>query len=386
MSTGVGVGHGNGEREVLLNPGPVNVSDRVRAALGRGDLCHREPEFAKLMTNVRRKLEALFAPPGGGGAGSSHAAVLIAGSGTSAVEAMVGSAVAPGRKLAVVTNGVYGERIADIARRHGTETVTVGSQGDLRAWTRIPSRQDVERALDDPLVETLACVHHETTTGLLNPIREWAAAAKERGKTVVLDSVSGLAGEELELDAWSIDAVAGTANKCIQGIPGSSFVLVKKATLERWKTYPQKTLYFDLGKNLDAQEKGYPAFTQPVQVLFAFEAALEELEEETVRGRVARMKRASALLREGFRELGLELLLPEAVRSNTITTLALPPGMSYPTLHDLLKARGFVIYAGQGGLEKTVFRVANMGALGEHDFRAFLAALTASLRPAGARA
>ncbi len=360
-------------REILLNPGPVNVSDRVRQALLRGDLCHREPEFSRLMGNVRRMIEALFAP------GGAHTAVLVAGSGTSAVEAMVSNSVAPGRKLAVVTNGVYGERIADMAKRHEIPLVTIPG-----TWTTIPSLSDVERALDDPAVETLAAVHHETTTGLLNPIRDWAKAAKKRGKTFVLDSVSGMAGEELDLE-WGVDAVACTANKCIQGLPGSSFVLVKKDVLARWKAYPQRTLYFDLGKSHEAQEKGYPAFTQPVQVLFAFEAALEELREETVAARIARMKKASRLLRAGFAKLGLELLLPEAVRSNTITTLALPGGVTYPALHDALKARGFVIYAGQGGLEKSVFRVANMGALGDADFESFLAALGESI-PVEARA
>jgi len=369
-------------REVLLNPGPVNVSDRVRQALQRGDLCHREPEFSRLMTNVRRKLEQLLAPPG------DHTAVLVAGSGTSAVEAMVSNAVSPGRKLAVVTNGVYGERIAEMARRHEIPLVTIGSSGSLAAWTAVPPAGEIERALDDPSVEVLAAVHHETTTGLLNPIRAWGELAKARGKSFIVDAVSSMAGEDLELGAWGIEAAACTANKCIQGLPGSSFVLVASAALARWKEHPQRTLYLDLGKNHEAQEKGFPAFTQPVQVLFAFEAALEELSEETVPGRIARMKRASRQLRDGFSELGLELLLPEAVRSNTITTLALPSGISYPALHDALKARGFVIYAGQGGLEKTVFRVANMGALGPHDFASFLTALAQSIKtnsPLGAR-
>lgn len=382
MSTGV-------RREVLLNPGPVNVSDRVRMALIRGDLCHREPEFAKLMTGVRRSLEELFAPRG------NHSAILVAGSGTSAVESMIASLAPPKKKLAVVTNGVYGERILEIARRHGFETVAIAPAAPLvtpppgvsPSWFGVPRAPDVERALADPEVGALAGVHHETTTGLLNPVAEWGALCKKHGKAFLLDSVSGMAGEELLLDEWGVTAVACTANKLIQGIPGSSFVLARKDHLAALRSRPAPgSLYLDLFKNLEAQEKGYPAFTQPVQVLFAFEAALEELREETVAARIARMKRASRQLRAGFQSLGLELLLPEAVRSNTITTLALPRGATYAALHDALKARGFVIYAGQGGLEKSVFRVANMGALGEADFAAFLAALGACLEPQGARA
>ncbi len=379
MSTGV-------RREILLNPGPVTVSDRVRSALVRGDLCHREPEFARLMSGVRRSLEELFAPA------RTHVAVLVAGSGTSAVEAMVANVAPRDRKLAVVTNGVYGERILDIATRHGLDVLPVVPEGApvgkvpagvSAAWLSMPSRAQMEKVLERKDVGALAAVHHETTTGLLNPIAEWGALAKKHGKRFVVDSVSGMAGEELDLAGWGIDAVAGTANKCIQGLPGSSFVLVRREAL----LGTTRTLYLDLVKNLEAQEKGYPAFTQPVQVLFAFEAALEELREETVPGRVARMKRAAQQLRAGFEKLGLEFLLPGAVRSNTITSLALPRGVTYPVLHDALKARGFVIYAGQGGLEKSVFRVANMGALGEADFAAFLDALAPALRqPQGATA
>jgi len=379
---GAGGGHAPA-REVLLNPGPVNVSTRVQRALLRGDLCHREPEFARLMTSVRRQLEKAFAPS------STHTSVLLTGSGTSAVEAAIMGAVSPGRKLAVVTNGVYGERIAEIARRQGIGVVAIAPDPKTNlarfetaappTWTAIPTRDQVVKALEDPEVEAFAAVHHETTTGLLNPIREWGPLARARGKTFVLDSVSGLAGDAIDLEGWGADIVCGTANKCIQGLPGISFVLARPREIERMRARPPRALYFDLPKAWDAQEKGAPAFTMAVQVLFAFEAALEELLEETVAGRIARMARVANLLRDGFKEVGLELLLPAEVRSNTITTLALPARLTYARLHDRLKGKGFVIYAGQGGLEKTVFRVANMGALGEDDFRGFLAALRASL-------
>jgi 2-aminoethylphosphonate-pyruvate transaminase len=319
---------------------------------------------------VRAKLARLLAPAG------THVAVLLTGSGTSAVEAMVTSAVAPGKKLAVVRNGVYGDRIAEIARRAGIETVEVEAP-----WTEPPDVSAVARALDDPAVGGLAAVHHETTTGLLNPIREWGALCRARGKPFAVDSVSGMCGDDLDLDGWSIDLVAGTANKCIQGLPGISFVVARRGAIAPG---PRRSLYFDLGADLAAQEKGAPRFTMAVQVLYALEAALDELVEETVAGRVARMKRASSQLRAGFARLGLETLLPRELMSATITALALPAGVSYPRLHDLLKARGFVIYAGQGGLEKRAFRVANMGALAEADFGAFLDALEVSLAEARA--
>ncbi len=343
---------------ILLNPGPVNVSPRVTAALGRGDLCHREPECAELLARIRARLLRAFALRGG------FAAVLLTGSGTAAVEAAVTSVCSERGRLVVVSNGVYGERIAAMAAAARVAHTVVESP-----WTSPPDLDAIEGALEAPDVEAVAVVHHETTTGLRNPVAEIARRARACGKLVLVDAVSGLAGDALDSD--DCDLVVGTGGKCIQAFPGIAFVLVRDEVLARLATYPRRSLYLSL-----ATYVRHPMpFTPAVQVAYALDEALAELLEETVPGRITRYAAAAALLREGFARLGLECVLPPARRSNTITSLRFPAGRTYAELHDALKARGFVIYEGQGWFAREAFRVANMGALRRADFERFLGAL-----------
>ncbi len=354
---------------ILLNPGPVNVSPRVTAALARGDLCHREPECAALLARIRERLVAAFAPRG------DFEAVLLTGSGTAALEAAVTSVLSAHGRLVVVANGVYGERIAAMAEAARLPHTVVGG-----AWTSPPDLRRLEQELSRPDVEAVAVVHHETTTGLRNPVGDVGRLARAHGKLLLVDSVSGLGGESIDLDAVGADLVVGTANKCVQGLPGLSFVLVREQAMARLATYPRRSLYLSLAVHHEAQEHGSTAFTPAVQVAYALDEALAELLEEGVAERIARYAAAAGILRAGFARLGLGFVLPPELRSNSITSLWLPPGLTYAGVHDGLKARGFVIYEGQGRLRQQIFRVANMGHLTAADFARCLAALAEVLR------
>jgi 2-aminoethylphosphonate-pyruvate transaminase len=350
---------------VLLNPGPVNVSPRVAQALLRGDLCHREHEFSILQARVRELLCRAFAPDGG------YTAVLLTGSGTAALEAAVASSLSPARKMLVVNNGVYGARIAQMATIHGLPLVEL-----TYPWTLPPDLGQIERLLrDDPAIEVVCLVHHETTTGLLNPVTAVGEIVKRYERALLVDAISSLAGETLDLPAAGVDLCVGTANKCIQGLPGISFVLVHAAAMTRLQAIPPRTLYLHLPMLSTYQERQSTPFTPAVQVMYALDEALQELLEEGVSQRIQRYRAAALILRQGFEQIGLKCLLPPELRSNTITALELPSGMSYEALHDALKARGYVIYAGQGDLAAKVFRVANMGHLTRSHFRGFLDAL-----------
>lgn len=351
-------------QHILLNPGPVNVSPRVRQALLRGDVCHREEEFSDLIAAIRRKLLHAFAPRG-------YTAVPLSGSGTLAVEAMVSSALPEGKKLLVVNNGVYGERMLRMAEAHRVSAV------ELRCgWTERPDLTQIERALEnDAAVGAVALVHHETTTGLLNPVAEVGAITRRAGKLLLVDAVSALGGEELDLDRDGVDLCACTANKCVQGLPGVAFALAREEVMRGMRDFPRRSLYLHLPLHWEAQECGSIPFTPSVQAWYALDAALDELLEETVAGRVRRYRAAAQLLRDGFSRFGLRPLLPPAYQSNSLTSLLLPEGVTYRRLHDALKERGFVIYEGQGALQTGIFRVANMGHLTTEDFRRFLAAL-----------
>lgn len=350
---------------ILLNPGPVNVSPRVTAAMARGDLCHREPEFADLLDAVRAKLVRALAPDG------DWVAVPLTGSGTLALEAGVTSVVSSGRRMLVLVNGVYGERILEMAQTHGIATVVLRSD-----WGRPPDLAAIDDVLRaDHGIEVVALVHHETTTGLLNPVEAVGRITREHGRVFFVDAISGLAGDELRLEEWGVGVCVGVANKCVQGVPGIGFVLARRSEMTRMAEIPPRSVYMHLPRHFAAHEKRTVPFTAAVQVLYALDEALDELLEEGLDARIARYARAAAQLRAGFARLGLKLLLPPELRSNSITTLSLPAGLTYQELHDRVRADGFVIYEGQGQLSREVFRVANMGALAEDDFTRFLASL-----------
>lgn len=351
-------------KRILLNPGPVNVSDRVRHALAGPDLCHRESEYFDLQDAIRARLLEVF------DVADDYTSVLLTGSGTAMVEATIASSVSDRGALLVIANGVYGERIAQIARIHGIrhEVVECG-------WTERPPLDAIEGRLAAGGVEALAIVHHETTTGLLNDLASVSSLCRRYRVRLLVDAVSALAGETFDFREWQPDAVACTANKCVQGLPGLSFALVRRELMACMASFPERTLYLHLPRHHAEQERRSTPFTPAVPIGYALLAALDELREETVAGRVARYARASAIVRSGLEGLGLELLLPASHRSNTLTAVTLPPSVGYPALHDALKREGFVIYAGQGALASTLFRVATMGEVSEADYRRFVQAL-----------
>lgn len=359
---------------VLLNPGPVNVSERVRQALLRPDICHRESEFTELLHRIQAKLLNAFVP----GAESEYVAVLITGSGTAAVEAALMSSLPHGRRMLILNNGVYGERMSQIVGLH-----RLGVSELKYEWTDRPDPDRLRLALrQHQEVHVVAMVHHETTTGLINPVQEIADVVDSQNRVFVLDAVSALAGEALDIATSHIYMVVGTAGKCIQGFPGVSFVLVRKGFVEKMRTYPKRSWYLHLTHYIDDEGRGTIPFTPAVQVYYAFDEALNELLEEGVANRIRRYKKMAAMIRDRMAALGVKAVLPSDRQSNTITAYYLPEGVSYRALHDRLKADGYVIYAGQGNLESKIFRVANMGALTDAQFTGFLDAFEQACRPA----
>lgn len=340
-------------QRVLLNPGPAVVSDRVHRAIAGPDLCHREPEYSDILGGVKRKLFHVA------GVGDDWAMVMLAGSGTAAMEAMIGASVRPGRKLLVCRNGVYGNRLLTIANRLGIET-TVVATSDLQPIDPFA----VSAALDAvPTIDAVAVIHHETTTGLLNPVHEIAAEASRRDMRVVCDAISSLGAEELDLDGTGIDFVASTSNKCLHGLPGCAFVLVSPRGQERIAAVPPRSLYFDLPNYLSAQAKRTVPFTPAIPALYGLDAALDELLDEGVDYRRSYYQARMDYLDSAFKKLGLEPRVAREYRSRSVRSLPLPAGIAYDALHDAMKAEGYIIYGGLGEAAKTSFRVCALGAL-----------------------
>ena len=361
---------------ILLNPGPANTTRRVREALVTPDLCHREPEFFRVMRSCRERLVRLA------GGGAAWSAVLFAGSGTAAVEAAIASAMPADGTLLVVVNGVYGDRILRIARAHRIPVETLAYD----IFTPVDPGDVDRRLAERPDLSHVALIHHETTTGLLNPVAEVARVAARHGRRVIVDAMSSLFGEPLDLGLPALDFVMASANKCLQGVPGIAFVLARRQALEALAGHPPRSVYLDVHTHWALQERDNTPFTPAVQVLHAMEQALVELEAETVPGRIARYAENARVLREGMAGLGLEILVPGAARSSILTTFRLPGGVGYDALHDAMKRRGYIIYAGQGDLRTYAFRVSNMGTLTPVDMRGVVEAFAQSLREPGVRA
>jgi 2-aminoethylphosphonate-pyruvate transaminase len=353
----------------LLNPGPVSLTARVRNALSEVDLCHREPEFAALVREVLSRLAAVYPE-----AASAFVPVIVTGSGTAAVEAMVGSLLERSTKSLVLANGVYGERIVAMLEAHGKPFELVQSP-----WEAGIDLDRAALALKAGAIGAVVAVHHETTTGRLNAVAELGAMCREASVPLYLDAISSYGGEDIRFDEWNLEACAATANKCLHGAPGVSFVMARRTALEG-RHGPATSVYLDLHRYAREQRDGYSPFTQAVHVLRALREALAELQEGGGwRARHARYLALSDRIREHLREVGIRPFLG-ANRSVVLTAYRLPSGVAYAELHHRLKARGFVIYAGQGPLASTIFRIAVMGDLTDADVDRLVVALEESLR------
>ncbi|MGE0484791.1 MAG: 2-aminoethylphosphonate aminotransferase [Gammaproteobacteria bacterium] len=351
-------------RTILLNPGPVTLSARVRAALTGPDLCHREVEFLDLQDRLRHKLGAVY-----GLDDATWGTVLLTGSGTAAVEAMVASCVPRDGRLLVVENGVYGERMRRIAAAYGIDCDSLHA-----AWGESIDLAALRAMLAGQRYSHVAVVHHETTTGRLNDLAAVAAACVEHGAKLLLDAVSSFGAEAIDFATWPIDGCAATANKCLHGVPGTAFVIARRAALAAL-TQP-RTVYLDLAEYLARQDGRGTPFTQSVQTFYALDAALDEFfEAGGWHARQALFRQRMAAIRARLESLGVRPLLPAGESSCVLEAYELPEGRTYAELHAALKERGFIIYAGQGALSARVFRVSAMGDIGADDLERLLDAL-----------
>ncbi|MFC0401458.1 2-aminoethylphosphonate aminotransferase [Paraburkholderia rhizosphaerae] len=346
---------------LLLNPGPVTLSARVRNSLLQTDLCHRESEFFDLQDEARTRLLQIY-----GLDPAQWTAVLMTGSGTAAVESMVAALVPENGKLLVVENGVYGERITQIAMQYRIAHTVVKHD-----WMQAPDVARIAAALDqDRSITHVAAIHHETTTGRLNDLRALAAVCRERGVRLLIDGVSSFGAEAIDFADTTLAAVAATANKCLHGVPGAAFVIVRRDALA---VAASRTYYLDLGRLARLQDQRNTPFTPSVHAYYALVEALRELADEG--GWTARHARYAALAEQvwaGLAARGMASVLPREQSSVVLRAYRLPAGVAYPQLHDALKARGFVIYAGQGGLSAELFRISTMGDIHAADIERLL--------------
>lgn len=357
------------ERKILLNPGPGTTTDSVKLAQVVPDICPREKEFCALMKNVREKL--VRAASGG----DRYEAVLIPGSGTAAIEATLCSVLPENGKILVIDNGFYGKRMHEICGVHyRKEQINV-----LKAPHRSPPDLDeLDRLLrEDEKISHVAAVHHETMTGLLNPLEGIFSVCQRHGADLVVDAMSSYAGVPMDLSKTPYDYVISSSNKCLQGMAGLGFVIAKKEKLDALKGNPPRSYYLNLFGQYDfVRSTGQMRFTPPVQVFYALNRALDELFEEGIENRPKRYGETWRCLMDGLKPLGLRPLLPEALHSKICTAIKAPPfkGYDFAEMHDYFYGRGVTIYPGLGEDEPN-FRISNLGAIDKKDMRFVLTLL-----------
>lgn len=352
----------------LFTPGPLTTSRSVKQAMLR-DLGSRDAEFIALVRRIRNRLLSLAELSQQAG----YECVLMQGSGTFSVESVITSAIPREGKLLVIVNGAYGDRIASIARRHGIETVVVRSRED-----QVPDLGEIERAFAEHRdIRMTAVVHCETTSGILNPIREIGAIVKRHDSIYFVDSMSAFGAVPFDFVACQIDFLVSSANKCIEGVPGFGFALCRReALLGAEKT--ARTVSLDLCAQWQGLEKnGQFRFTPPTHVLLAFDQALTELVDEGgVAARYNRYRANHAVLRAGMKELGFAEYVSPDLQGPIITSFRYPEDsrFQFEDFYNRLSDKGFVIYPGKVS-DADCFRIGTIGRIFENDVRSLLRAI-----------
>ncbi len=354
-----------GDDKLLYTPGPLTTSMAVKKAMLR-DLGSRDHEFIRIVKEIRQKLlEA------GGVVGKGYETVIMQGSGTFGLESVLGSVIPSDGKLLVVVNGAYGRRLVQMAKVLKIECA------DLVFSEDTPAEVDgVKRALEqDSAITHVAIIHCETTTGLLNPIKEIGELVSGRGLIYIVDAMSSFGGIPTDIEACKIDYLISSANKCIEGVPGFSFAIVRREALDKTEGYA-RSLSLDLrAQLLGLEANGQFRFTPPTHSILAYHQALLELEEEGgVEGRYQRYLDNYNTLVAGMRELGFVEYLKEELQGPIITSFRFPesPNFKFEDFYNKLNEKNLVIYPGKVS-DADCFRIGNIGRLYPEDVKALLA-------------
>jgi 2-aminoethylphosphonate-pyruvate transaminase len=353
---------------LLFTPGPLTTSQTVKQAMLR-DAGSWHADFNALVADIRSRLLTLAGLTREGG----WEAILMQGSGTFGVEAVFQTCVPPKGRVVVLANGAYGERIAQMLQYAKIDHHVLRTAEDVPA-----DATALETYLaENPAVTHVAVVHCETTTGLLNPIDAVGRVAKRRGKIYVVDAMSSFAGIPIDIEECGIDFLISSSNKCIEGVPGFSFVLCRRAALLASEG-SARSLSLDLLAQLKGFEKdGKFRYTPPTHVVLAFDQAMRELElEGGIPGRQARYRRNHQTLLAGMLRLGFRSYLKPELQSAIITAFLYPPGrrFDFDQFYNDLSRRGFIIYPGK--LTKVdTFRIGNIGRIFPSDIEQLVAAI-----------
>ena len=360
------------KRNVLLNPGPATTTDTVKMAQVVPDICPREKEFAGLMKGLRSDLLRVVHAPE-----EEYTSVLFCGSGTINIDICINSLVPEGKKILVVNNGAYNSRAVEVCEMYHIPHIHL----KFSVYEQ-PNLEEVENTLlKNPDVAVVYCCHHETGTGVLNPIREIGALAHKYGAIFVSDTTSTLGMIPLDVVKDNVDFCMASAQKGLMAMAGLSFIIGKKSIIEASKNYPTRSYYCNLYLQYEYFEKtGEMHFTPPVQTIYATIQALKEYFAEGEEAKFARHRRVYEAIHNGLEELGFKTIIPREIESGLVVSVLYPTdsNWSFEKVHDYCYERGFTIYPGKISTTNT-FRLCSLGAIDVSEIRNFFVVLKDAL-------
>ena len=343
----------------LLTPGPLTTTDTVKKEM-LFDHCTWDDDYKQITQEIRKELLKLAHV-----SEEDYTVVLMQGSGTFGVESVLTSVIGEDEKLLIAANGAYGKRMAAIAEHAKIDYVLYEEDFD-----KVPDAGKIAAYLDeDAKITHVAMVHSETTSGILNDIASVAKVVKERGKTFIVDAMSSFGSVDIQVGELGIDFIISSANKCIQGVPGFSFIICRRDKLMESKG-KARSLSLDLYDQWETMEKdGKWRYTSPTHVVLAFRQALRELEEEGgIEKRQERYEKNNQILIENLAELGIKPYVGADVQGPIITTFYYPEhhNFSFQDMYQYIKERGYAIYPGKV-TDADTFRIGNIGEIYPED-------------------
>jgi aspartate aminotransferase-like enzyme len=337
----------------LRIPGPTALPPSVREAGARQMINHRGPEFAAMLARILEGMKPYF------GTTSDVAMLTCAGSG--GLEAAVVNTLSPGDPVLGVSIGSFGDRFAKIASIYGADVTKLDAE-----WGYAAASDEVRERLGTmPDVKAVLLTHNETSTGVMNPIRQLAAAIREeRPEALILvDSVSGLGAVPFEMDAWGVDVVVTGSQKAWMAAPGLAMLALSERAWAATETAKMPRFYLDLRAHRESATAGQTPFTPAISVVYQVDEGIRLMQAEGKDGVFGRHEACAAASRAGLRALGFDLLADDAVASRTVTAANLPPGHEWKPFNAAIKSHGVVLAGGQGKLTGKIFRLGHLGSV-----------------------
>ena len=360
---------------LLMLPGPTTVDPRVLAAMSKAVVNHRGAKYGEILTETTELMSKVFQTP--------NKSYLLTGSGTAAMETAVANTVAPGEKMLNVVGGKFGERFMKIAKTHGIDAQELAVE-----WGTAVTPKQIEEVLDaNEDIKAITVVHNETSTGVAAPIEEIGKVMKNYDAFYIVDTVSSLGGDYVDVEKYGIDVCVTGSQKCLAAPPGMAAITLSD---DAWKAVDKvetNTFYLDLKAARKSGDKNPPEtpYTPSVSLTYAMNEALKIVMEEGIENRVARHHKAAKASVAAVKALGLELFADEAVSSATVTAVKMPEGITDADFRGTTRDKyGVELAGGQDHLKGNVFRIGHMGCISYKELVQTFAAIGMTLKGLGA--